>query len=168
MIDESARNIQLGIQRKQQRQPRRIDRVDALILAAVPPYATQTFVALAMFAEHNGWRVVQEFAERATAKCIIFACVKNEFVPQIVGNLRRHRDESLSTRQIGDEELTQAARNQRAVLADEAGTMFLEPREQPGRPSIGADELGSAEMGPFAIQRGCDNNRNECQYDRYA
>ena len=71
-------------------------------------------------------------------------------MPQVVGDLRWHRDVALAAHQIGDEELTQAARNQRAVLALEPGTMLLKPIEQARRPAIGADELGPSQMLPLA------------------
>ena len=64
-------------------------------------------------------------------------------MPEIVGDLRGHRDVALAAHQIGEEELAQAARHQRAVLALEAGMMLLEALEQPGRPAIGADEFSA-------------------------
>ncbi|WP_206685435.1 hypothetical protein, partial [Bradyrhizobium uaiense] len=36
VIDEAVRKIQLGVEREQQRQPRRPDRIDVLVFAAVP------------------------------------------------------------------------------------------------------------------------------------
>ena len=44
-------------------------------------------------AEHHGRGVEQEAAERAAQNLLVFARVEDELVPQIVGDLRRHRDE---------------------------------------------------------------------------
>jgi hypothetical protein len=116
----------------------------------------------------NGRRMMQEGAERAPAECVIFARVENKLVPQVVGDLRRHRDETIAAHQIGDEELARPARNQRAVLALEAGAMFLEPVEQARRPAIGSDEFGAPQMEPLAEQGDRDHSRDERQRDRYA
>jgi hypothetical protein len=88
VIDEPVGNIELAVERKQQRQPRRVDRIDILVLAAIPPDTAQAFIALAVLAEDDGGRVVEESAERAPAKRVVFARVQDEFVPQIVGDLR--------------------------------------------------------------------------------
>src|SRR4051794_18257661 len=54
VINEAAGDFQLGIKREQHRKPRRMNRIDVFVLAAVPPYATQTFVAsAATAAEHH-------------------------------------------------------------------------------------------------------------------
>ena len=101
-------------------------------------------------------RVVQEAAEGAAAERVIVARVEDEFVPEIVGDLRRHRDVALAAHQIGEEELPQAARDQRAVLALEAGMMLLQPLEQPARPAEGADEFGAPQRLPLAVQSAAD------------
>ena len=108
-------------------------------MAAMPPDAAQALIALAVLAQHDGRRVVQEAAEGAAAERFVIARVEDELVPEIVGDLRRHRDMAFATPEIGQEELAQTARNERAVLALEAGMLLLQPFEQPGRP---ADKCG--------------------------
>ena len=61
-------DLELAVEREQQRQPARPDRIDILVLAAVPPDAPQALIALAIFAEHHGRGVMQEAAERAAAE----------------------------------------------------------------------------------------------------
>src|SRR5215207_469597 len=58
MIDEPVCNVELAVERKQQRQARRADRIDVLVFAAIPPDAPQALVALAVLAEDDGGRVV--------------------------------------------------------------------------------------------------------------
>ena len=97
-----------------------------------------------MLAEDDGGRMVEEAAEGAPAERVVLARVQDEFVPEIVGDLRGHRDVALAAHQIGEEKLPQAPRDQRAVLALKAGAMLFQPLEQPARPAEGADEFGAA------------------------
>jgi len=106
---------------------------------------------------------MQETAEGAAAERVVFAGVENEFVPEVVGRLRRHRDVTLAAHQIGEEELPQAARHQRAVLAGEAWVMLLEPGQQARRPLEGADIFGAPQRLPFAEQHGAANHRGRRQ-----
>ena len=53
VIGEPARNLQLGVEREQQRQSRRPERTDVLVLAAVPPHTPQALVVAAFDAEHD-------------------------------------------------------------------------------------------------------------------
>src|SRR5579871_2044260 len=85
VIDKAVRDIELGIERKQERQSRRADGIDILVLAAIPPDPPQPLIALAMLAQHHRRRVMQEAAEGAAAEGFIFAGVENELVPEIVG-----------------------------------------------------------------------------------
>src|SRR5439155_19180631 len=127
LIDEPVCNIELAVERKQQRQTRRTDWIDVLVFAAIPPDTAQALVALAVLAEDDGGGVVKETAEGAAAKRVVVARVQDEFVPEIVGDLRGHRDVALAAHQIGEEKLPQAARDQRAVLARKARVMLLQP-----------------------------------------
>src|SRR5882724_12805963 len=54
VIDEAVGDIELAVERKQQRQARRADRIDVLVFAAIPPDTAQAFVALAVLAEDDG------------------------------------------------------------------------------------------------------------------
>ena len=107
-----------------------------------------------MFAEDDGGRVVQEAAEGAAAERVIVARVQDEFVPKIIGDLRRHRDVALAAHQIGEKKLPESAREQRAVLARKAGVMLFQPLEQPARPAEGTDEFGPPQRTPLAIEPG--------------
>src|SRR5207253_6501076 len=146
--------------RKQQRQTRRTDWIDILVFAAIPPDAAQAFVTLAMLGEDDGGGVVEETAEGAAAKRVVVARVEDEFVPEIVGDLRGHRDVALAAHQIGEEKLPQAPRDQRAVLARKARVMLLQPFEQSARPADGADEFGPAQRAPLAVQAAADEEHD--------
>src|SRR5215468_5903129 len=141
MINKAARNVVFGVEREQQRQPRRIFRIDVLFPAALPPYPAQALVVPAVGAQHDGRRVMQKAAESLLAEILVFARVEDELVPEVVGDLRRHRDELGAAAQISQEELAQAARDQRTVLAIETGMVLLQPLEQAARPGVVADEL---------------------------
>src|SRR5882724_11730016 len=154
LVDESVCDIELAVERKQQRQPRRTDRIDVLVFAAIPPDTAQALVALAVLGEDDGRGVVEETAERAAAERVVVAGVQDEFVPEIVGDLRGHRDVALAAHQIGEEELPQAPRDQRAVLALKARVVLLQPLEQAARPAKGADEFGPPQRAPLAVQPG--------------
>src|SRR3954467_5239960 len=61
MINEAARDFQLGVEGEQHRKPGGTDRIDVFVFAAVPPDPTETFVALAaQAAKHHGGCVMQE------------------------------------------------------------------------------------------------------------
>ncbi|MCW5704250.1 MAG: hypothetical protein KIT82_16910 [Bradyrhizobium sp.] len=72
---------------------------------------------------------MQEAAKCLAAEGLIFARVENELVPKVIGDLGRHRHETPAAAQISQEELAQAAGDQRAVLAFEASVLFLQPVE---------------------------------------
>src|SRR6185436_10444605 len=152
MIDEPVCDIELAVERKQQRQACRPYGIDVLVFAAIPPDTAQALVVLAVLAEDDGGGVVEEAAEGTAAERVVVARVQDEFVPEIVGDLRGHRDVALAAHQVGEEKLPQAPRDQRAVLAREAYVMLLQPLEQPARPVEGADEFGPAQRAPFAVQ----------------
>src|SRR5262249_39665781 len=146
--------VVLGVEREQQRQPRRIFRIDVLFPAALPPYPAQALVVPAVGAEHDGRRVMQKAAAGLLAKILVFARAEYELVPADVGDLGRHRDELGAAAQIGQEELAQAARDQRTVLAIETGVMLLKTLEQAARPGVVADELFTAIFQPASVQEG--------------
>src|SRR5207237_7994853 len=89
MIGEATRNLVFGVERKQQRQAARMRRIDVLLLAAMPPDPAQAFIVLAVLAQHDGGHVMQEAAEGLAAEGLILAGVEDEFVPEVVGDLRR-------------------------------------------------------------------------------
>src|SRR5262249_575715 len=129
----------------------RIDRIDILLPATLPPDPAQALVVLAIRAQHDGGRVMQKAAKGPLAEILVFARVEYELVPEVVGDLGRHRHEFLAAAQIRQEELAQAARDQGAVLSLEAGMVLLQPLEQPCRPAVAADEFLAAIFQPAAI-----------------
>src|SRR5262245_60159246 len=153
MINKAARELVFGVEREQQRQPRRILRIDVLFPAAMPPYPAQALVVPAVGAQHDGWRVMQEAAEGPLAEILVFARIEDELVPEVVGDLGRHRDELGAAAQISQEELAQAARDQRTVLAIETGMVSLQPLEQSCGPAVAADEFLAAIFQPASIQQ---------------
>ena len=120
-----------------------------------------------MLAEDDGGGVVEEAAEGAAAERVVLARVQDEFVPEIVGDLRGHRDVALAAHQVGEEKLPQAPRDQRAVLALKAGVMLLQPLEQPRRPAIGADEFGAPKLKPPRDYRDQYGRPDTHQRDRH-
>ena len=60
MVDESVRNLQLGVESEKQRQSSGAERADILVLATVPPDAPQAFIVTALGAEHNLFQRVHE------------------------------------------------------------------------------------------------------------
>src|SRR3954452_23071120 len=85
MIGEAARDLQFGIEGEQHRKPGRMDRIDVLVLAAVPPHPTETFVSpAANAAEHHRRRVMQEATKGAAAEAIVFTGIENELVPEVI------------------------------------------------------------------------------------
>src|SRR6185369_17079577 len=105
-----------------------------------------------MFAEDDGGGMVEETAEGAAAERVVVARVQDEFMPEVVGDLRGHRDVALAAHQVGEKELPQAARDQRTVLARKTRVMLLQPLEQSARPAKGADEFGPPQRLPLAVQ----------------
>jgi hypothetical protein len=90
VINKPIRNAQLGVEGEKKWKPGRVDRIDAFVLAAMPPHAAKTFVALAMPAEHHRRRMMREAAECAATEAVVFAGIQDELMPEVIGDLRRH------------------------------------------------------------------------------
>ena len=69
----------------------------------------------------HGRRVVHEATESPLAELLIVAGIEDEFVPQVIDDLRRHRDELPAAQQMRPEELPQGARHRVGVCGREAG-----------------------------------------------
>src|SRR5689334_14112420 len=83
MIDKAARNVVLGVEREQERQPRRILRIDVLLPAAIPPHPAQTLIVLAVRAQHDRRRMMQKAAKSLLAEILVLAGVEDELVPEV-------------------------------------------------------------------------------------
>jgi len=58
--------------------------------------------------EANGWRVMQESAEGLFAEIIVVTRVKNELMPEIIGDLGGHGHMTTTASEISQEELAQS------------------------------------------------------------
>src|SRR5262245_32434763 len=103
-VHEAVFDLQLAIEREQQRQSRRSLWMNVLFAARLPPHSPQTIIPLPIRAPHRlRRRVMQEAAKRAPAERFVVARVENELVPQVVHDLRWHRDVLLAALEIREE-----------------------------------------------------------------
>lgn len=76
-IDESIGNIELGIERKEQGQSRRLARIDVIFQTGIPPGAARALIVPPVLSEDNSWRVVHEATERHAAEGFVMPLVEN-------------------------------------------------------------------------------------------
>jgi hypothetical protein len=102
---------------------------------------------------------MQEGAKCPAAEALIVARVENEFVPEIVGDNRRHRHEAAPAHQVSDEELPKPTRDQRCVLAAEVRMVLHQLLQEARRPLVGPDIFRAAQAQPGIRQhRECDDD----------
>ena len=92
-VVKSVRDVQIGIERKQKRQPAGLARIDVFFATPPPPVPSQSRVVVSHEAKYDRGRVMQKASECVAAELLIILRVQNEFVPQVIGYLRGHRDE---------------------------------------------------------------------------
>ncbi len=126
-------DLELGIEREQQRQAQRPARIQILLLAGVPPGTAQSFVAETDIAHRHGRRVVQKLTEGILAKALVLTGVQNKFVPQGIDHLRGHRNKLPLSLQICQKKLPQSLRHQLAVLGGQGHMLLAQFGEQAAR-----------------------------------
>ncbi|RBJ86224.1 hypothetical protein C3L29_003940 [Pseudomonas sp. MWU12-2534b] len=125
-------DLQLGIQGEQQRQATGLGGVDVLFQAGLAPDPTQPVVAflLGVLAQHRGGCVMEELAEGLVAEGLVIPGMQDEFMPQVVHHLGRHRHVALAALEVGQEELAQALGHQLAVLEAQVRVLGAQRFEQ--------------------------------------
>ena len=88
---------------------------------------------------------MQEPAKCLAAELVVVLRVQDEFVPQVVRRLRRHRHEAVPASQVGEKKLPQAARDQGEILALELGPSRGELVVETLGETVGADEFRALE-----------------------
>lgn len=141
-IAEAAGYIEFGIDGEQQWQAGWGAGVDVFLAAGMPPAAAQAGVALALRAQRDGGRVVQEAAEGALAEVLIVAGVENEIVPEVIGDLGWHGDVFEAALEIAEKELPQGMADQLAVLEGELRMLLPQLFEQADGEGEGTDVFG--------------------------
>jgi hypothetical protein len=120
------RDIELAVDREQQRQPAGIARIQILLQTRLPPNASEPSVAFSFRrAQHCRGRMMKKSAERSPAKLLVILCVQNELMPKIVRDLRRHRYELPAPHKVRKEELPQGLGREIAVLKRQLRTLTL-------------------------------------------
>ncbi len=134
-------NLQLGVQGEQQWQAAGLGRVDVFFQAGLAPDPAQAVVALlrGVLAEHRRRGVVEELAEGLVAELLVVPGMQDEFVPQVVHHLGRHRHVALAALEVGEKELAQALGHQLAVLEVQVRVLGAQGLEQARRQGEVAD-----------------------------
>ena len=104
-IVKTAFNRKRRIDREQQRQARGFGGIEALDPTALIPDALQSAITDGLALEHLGRTMMQEATKRGLTETAVGHGMHDQFMPQIVYDLRRHGNRAESGTQIGDKEV---------------------------------------------------------------
>jgi hypothetical protein len=169
-VDEPTLDGELSIEREQKRQARRSLWVDVLFSARLIPAPPKRIVSVlrATFglAERSRRRVMQKLAKRAVAEQVVVARVEDELVPQVVHDLRGHRDVLLTALQIRQKELTKRVAGQLAILLRQMWVFRAQLVIQAGWQFEVADEFDAAGVPQLHQYDQQPEAKHKCEKDR--
>jgi len=108
-VHEGIGDPELAVDGEDQRQARRLARIDVLPEAREPSHASEAGVVLAIATAYDGRRVLEEANERVAAEALVVPCVDDELVPEIVDPQRGHGHPLATAAEIREEELPERA-----------------------------------------------------------